>query len=53
MDVLDPLNADLSAGASPFDPFERSAAGLTFRWVPLTRLPLQWPAWALEAPETH
>ena len=51
MEVLDPSQADPPAGASPFDPVERFADGLTFRWVPLTRLALQWTAWALEAPE--
>lgn len=51
MEVLEFSSADLPAGASPFDPVERFADGLTFRLVPLTRMAVQWTAWALEAPE--
>jgi len=51
MEVLGPADGDAPAGASLFDPVERFADGLTFRLVPLTRLAVQWTAWALEAPE--
>ncbi len=52
-EVLGPLKGDPPAGGSIFDPVERFADGLTFRLVPLTRLALQWTAWALEAPQTR
>lgn len=51
MEVLGPADSDAPAGASIFDPVERFSDGLTFRLVPLTRLAVQWTAWALEAPE--
>jgi hypothetical protein len=34
-----------------FDPVERYISGPSRRLVSLTRLALQWTAWALEAPE--
>ena len=51
IEVLESGAADAPQGALPFDMVERYPGYATHRLLPLTRLALQWVAWALEAPE--
>lgn len=49
VEVITPGDAPISF-ATLFDPIERLPDGNVVRLAPLTRLALQWVAWALEAP---